>query len=314
MSFYQTPQWRILFFVFLSMAAAVFYHSWKNQKVSLSEVTGSIEFASLSEPKMNREVKKCQCVLPGKESLSLLHLESIEKCPMLEVDTSAWPPLYRLERSKKPAEFPGLCLLPSMQKWGSAHFSCIHNEYLNVVYNFLGDLTECLDVPQKEFLNVLSSPKTPPTLNLDQWELAKTKIFSLTTPYCRQVQSVLNIVDKDSELKILTIQIWHFQNTLGQVRQLASQTVISSPLPEQWEEWVLARALEVGATKTFADIQNSKIVSSRKIASGPSSENAQELIDRWSQSAYVQSLIGTRQNFDEIFKEGTCVPESFLRH
>lgn len=314
MSFYQTPQWRILFFVFLSMALAVFYHQWKNQKISLFQASsGQMAFASLSDEKNNREIQNCQCVRPGQESSGLLHLENRDQCSHADLDVSAWPPLYRLERSKKPAEFPSLCLLPGLKKWGGDSQSCLRTENLNVVYNFFGDLTECLDLPQKEFLNVYSSLSKPSALDMESWNQAKQKIVSSTEPDCLRVQSILNLVESDVDLKFLTVQAWYFQNTLQEVRHRAQQTNISGSLPEQWEEWVLARSLEVGAAQAFMDIQNSSVVSSRKLASS-NSEKAQDLVNKWSQTSYLQSLITTRQNFDGLFKEGTCVPESFLRY
>jgi hypothetical protein len=248
-------------------------------------------------------------VKPGHESSSLLNLEEANKCVVNELDVTQWPPLFRLERGKVPNEFSALCVLPTLRDQMKSHStSCLHQEYVNVVYNFVGDLTNCLDIPQREFLAIVAAKEKPQSLTHKSWDHLNSRIGELDEPSCKNIKSVLPIVGKDPFLKSIAELGWHFRMTLEGTRNLAAKTEFNFELPNQWENWVMMRALDVSSVTTISEIRQ---VQKRGVASGDAS--AQDLIKKWAETPYIKSLIQTRDQFNEIFQEGTCVPESFLQ-
>jgi hypothetical protein len=316
MSFYRFPRWSAFVFVFTAMSIAVLYHNWKN-------ITGpgQMDFGSLATSKAPAEIIRCQCVKPGRENSSLLKLEEANKCVVNELDVTQWPPLFRLERGKVPNEFSALCVLPTIRDQLQSHSSsCLHQEYLNVVYNFIGDLTNCLDIPQREFLALVADKEKPQALTHKSWDHLSSRISEYEDYSCKNIKSVLHVAGKDPFLKSIAELGWHFKMTLEGTRNLAAKTEFNFELPIQWETWVIMRALDASSVTTISEIRQ---IQKRGIASRPGSGTdsekannpaaAQELIKKWSETPYIKSLLQTRDRFNDLFQEGTCVPESFLQ-
>ncbi|PIS11839.1 MAG: hypothetical protein COT73_01795 [Bdellovibrio sp. CG10_big_fil_rev_8_21_14_0_10_47_8] len=124
------------------------------------------------------EVNNCQCTLAGIDS-TYFQFESSQTCDpsrnYLKKDLQEIPALYREERSASSADFPRACMTYIMRmanadaevvsssvyamcpnkkgKPQRGNFKpCITETYVNSVYNYFADLTDCMDVPQREYL------------------------------------------------------------------------------------------------------------------------------------------------------------------
>jgi hypothetical protein len=124
------------------------------------------------------EETPCQCTVAGHESANL-ELEKASQCGpkrlAYEERVSRLPPIFREKRAKNLADFPRTCLIYIMHKFlkgtetsASSMMSscsgpnqkparrsykpCITANYVNSVYNAFADMTECLDVPQRDYL------------------------------------------------------------------------------------------------------------------------------------------------------------------
>ena len=94
---------------------------------------------------------------------------------LLQTEIEKFPPLFREERTRAPADFPRKCLISIMKRKAMAPVAtadrgfatcsslgsvpilgskgpCITEAYVNVLYNLYGDVTSCLGLPQREML------------------------------------------------------------------------------------------------------------------------------------------------------------------
>lgn len=123
------------------------------------------------------EIEKCQCTVGVSDDQNFTY-EDVENCSsqrkVYENVFRGLSPVFREERAKKPAEFPRACLtyilniaggksknerrsLSRCQSPGSpvargGVAACLTPTYVNVLYNYFGDIADCMDIPQREYL------------------------------------------------------------------------------------------------------------------------------------------------------------------
>ena len=129
------------------------------------------------------EVYNCQCAVAGIENPKF-QFEDPKNCGpernYFEKSLSQLPPIFREERAKSSNEFPRVCMTYIMNKFfeGSngkpvEYFAscanrtaepqrgsmkaCVTSQYVNTVYNYFGDMTDCFGMPQRDFLPKLSN-------------------------------------------------------------------------------------------------------------------------------------------------------------
>lgn len=168
----------IIILFFLSIFTAYMVHLWNKSRPS-----GWADFASQTPQVLSSKVQKI--IDTGgnvSEELRMLgskmtETEDAQSCSQeriyFEKSLNQTAPIYREERTKNSNEFPRVCITYIMRSsfagaeekispnfatcdHGSfkkgAFKPCVTDQYVNVVYNYLGDVTECLGLPQRDLL------------------------------------------------------------------------------------------------------------------------------------------------------------------
>lgn len=147
----------VLLFVAASIGVALAYHRWQGSLAGQANFSSELAVFEPAKPEDFEFEKAEEC------GATRTYLESeIEK----------FPPVFRDARARAAADFPRACLTYMMKRQrltgeragfaqcparegaaqaGAAH-PCVSENYVNVVYNFFGDVTSCFEIPQKEFL------------------------------------------------------------------------------------------------------------------------------------------------------------------
>lgn len=168
----------IVIFFCLSVVTAYMVHLWNK-----SSPSGFVEFASytpqvLSE-KVQRIINTSDNVTEELRSYGskMTETEDPQNCAIdrnyFERAFQETAPIYREERTKSPNEFPRVCmtyvmrssfaeaetkLSPSFAICANGSFKkgafkpCVTDQYVNIIYNYFGDITECLGIPQRDML------------------------------------------------------------------------------------------------------------------------------------------------------------------
>jgi hypothetical protein len=139
------------------------------------EVTNRLNKGSRSV--IPSEIKNCKCTVAVSDPQDF-EFEDARQCSGLrqtyENSFRLASPIFRETRAKRSAEFPRACLLYAMknsmgtgatksnslstckdaagtpQRGGFK--SCVTQTYVNTIYNYYSDVTDCLDVPQRDFI------------------------------------------------------------------------------------------------------------------------------------------------------------------
>ena len=168
------PKYYIFIFVGLSVLTAYGIHRHQLKQSQglthgLNTVAGERKFASV--PAEERDASAANISLESFEDMSSCGPERMH----LESSLSQISPLFREQRSQSSTEFPRQCLTYMMRqtsetsaqagrKWAYCQDShsdllndqvsefgspCVTKNYVNSIYNFFGDVSDCLETPQR---------------------------------------------------------------------------------------------------------------------------------------------------------------------
>lgn len=261
------PAWAIFLFVATSIGIAGVYHSWtlsQSETLQLSGTTGP-DLNELSGWLVQGDGAAVEC---ASESTSFKNLREL-------------PPIFRAGRYRRGGDLQIECLKRSAQdftfagRFGSKGDStcgasdCGTNEEVQVTYNALLDVTDCLEISQREFLPLIAS-QAGPRLTLmgvetsqingkdlsegilkadvwrefqDEWPQKKLALQSNEKPSCRRLGQLFNKVTLPEAVAVCDPATKPQQSLLVLFASAERFAKVTMVIRDQWDPALIDPAL-----------------------------------------------------------------------